>query len=164
MLRSAARLFGPRRLFDLLWLLWLVGFLHLVWLRDVWLARDLRMMALEVADDLAEVLVRQEVLLLHLLEDLSPTGVPFLLLRRDLIKRERRGPSARALRLEQGPGDLLLPGRETRERTGARRLGPRAHRDAERDDHGERNSESVYGILHDVTLLTDSADSAFGVP
>src|SRR5947209_7296427 len=130
--RSAAGLFRPRRL---VYLLRLVGFLHLVWLRDVWLGRDVRMMALEVADGLTQVLVRHQALRLHLLEDLTPARV--LLLCRNLVKREWRGPSARGLRLEQCPGDLLIPWRELLECAGARRLGPRAHRDAERDGYGE---------------------------
>src|SRR6266852_300962 len=145
--RSAAGLFRPRRLVYLLrlvGLLWLVGFLHLAWLRDVWLGRDLRMMALEVADGLTEVLVGHQALRLHLLEDLAPARV--LLLRRNLIKREWRGPSARGLRLEQCPGDLLIPWRELLECAGARGLGPGAHCDAERDDYGEHNAGSVYGI------------------
>src|SRR5437899_5998082 len=158
--RSAAGLFRPRRL---VYLLWLVGFLHLVWLRDVWLGREIRMMALEVADGLTEVLVRHQALHLHLLEDLAPARV--LLLRCNLVEREWRGPSARGLRLEQCPGDLLIPWRELLECAGARRLGPRAHRDAERDGYGEHNSGNVCGILH-VTLLwrLTAADNAFGVP
>src|SRR5438128_3812372 len=135
MRRSAAGLFRPRRLVDLLRL---VGFLHLVGLRDVWLGRDLRMMALEAADGLTEVLVRHQALRLHVLEDLAPARV--LLLRGNLVEREWRGPAARGLCLEQGPGDLLIPGRELLECAGAGRLGPGAHRDAERNGYGEHNS------------------------
>src|SRR5215831_20899595 len=117
--RSAARLFGTGRLLDLLWLvdlLRLVGLLQFFGLRVVGLARELGMMALEVADGLPEVLVRHQALRLHLLEDLTPARV--LLLRCNLVEREWRGRSARvlrrawrrALRLEQCPGDLLVTG------------------------------------------------------
>src|SRR5207245_4400909 len=140
MLRSAAGLFRPGRL---VYFLRLGGFLHLVWLRDVRLGRDLWMMMLEVADGLTEVLVRHQALRLHLLEDLAPTRV--FLLRSNLVEREWRVTSARGLRLEQRPGDLLIPWRELPACAGARRLRPRARRDAERDDHGEHKSGSVYG-------------------
>src|SRR5262249_58781883 len=110
----AAGLFGSRRLLDLLRLVRLLEFvrlLNLVGLRVVGLGRELGMMMLEVADGLTEVLVRHKALRLHLLEDLAPAGVPFLL-RRNLVERERRVRSAlawcRVLRLEQGPRDLLI--------------------------------------------------------
>src|SRR5262252_7130954 len=91
-------------------LLRLVGLVQLFWLRGVRLVRNLRMMALEATDDLAEVLVCHQALRLHLLEDLAPAGVA--LLRGDLVEREWRGPSARglcllcSLRFEQCSGDL----------------------------------------------------------
>src|SRR6516165_693632 len=99
------------------------------------------MMVFEVADRLTEVLVRHQALRLHLLEDLTPAGV--LLLRGNLVARERRGPSVRLLRLKQGLRDLLVPRRELVECTGARRLSPGAHGDTERDGHGEHKSGSV---------------------
>src|SRR5262249_9417460 len=102
----AAGLFRPRWLFDLLRLVRLLEFFGL---RDVRLGGELGVMLFEVADGLAEVLIRHQALRLHLLEDLTPAGV--LLLRGDLVEREWRGPSARilrrawrrALRLEQCP-------------------------------------------------------------
>src|SRR5215470_11743445 len=105
--RLAAGLFGPCRLLDLLRLVRLLQFFGL---RVVRLGRELGMMVFEAADGLTEVLIRHQTLRLHLLEDLTPAGVPFLL-RRNLLERERRGRSAlarcRVLRLEQGSSDLL---------------------------------------------------------
>src|SRR5262252_7489129 len=97
--RLAAGLFRPRWLFDLLRLVRLLEFFGL---RDVRLGGELRVTVFEVADGLTEVLIRHQALRLHLLEDLTPAGVPFL--RRNLVERERRGRSAlawcRVLRLE----------------------------------------------------------------
>src|SRR5262252_6313073 len=102
---------GPFRLRRFLHLLRLVGLLQLVGLRVVRLGRELGMITLVAADDLAEVLVRYQALLLHLFEDLTPPVVRRLLLARDLVQREWRGSSTRvlrrALRLEQGSSDLL---------------------------------------------------------
>src|SRR5262245_44266021 len=106
----AAGLFGSRRLLDLLRLVRLLEFVRLlqfVGLRVVGLGRELGMMVLEVADGLTEVLVRHKALRLHLLEDLAPAGM--LLLRCDLVERQRRGRAVRLLRLEQRPGNLLIP-------------------------------------------------------
>src|SRR5215470_949778 len=106
--RLAAGLFGPRRLLDLLRLVRLLEFFGL---RNVPLGGELWMMVFEVADGLTEVLVRDQALRLHLLEDFTPAGVPFFLCS-NLVERERRGRSAlawcRVLRLEQGAGDLLV--------------------------------------------------------
>src|SRR5215510_3317641 len=118
------------------------------------------MMTLEATDDLAKVLVCHQALRLHLLEDLAPAGVA--LLRGDLVERQWRGPSARglrrrrALRFEECSGDLLVAGRELVECAGARRLSPRAHRDAESYDYDEHESGNVDGIPHvDPPVATD---------
>src|SRR5262249_60547051 len=96
----AAGLFRPRGLFDLLRLVRLLQFFGL---RVVRLGGELGVMVFEVADGLTEVLVRHEALRLHLLEDLAPAGVPFLLCR-NLVQRQRCGASTlawrRVLRLE----------------------------------------------------------------
>src|SRR5262249_15667293 len=117
------------------------------------------MMALEATDDLTEVLVCHQALRLHLLEDLAPAGVA--LLRGDLVEREWRRPAARralrrVLRFEQCSGDLLVAGRELVECAGARRLSPRAHRDAESYDYDEHEPGNVDGIPHvDPPVATD---------
>src|SRR5262249_53180002 len=167
-LRSAARLFRPRGLLDLFRLLRLVGLLQLVWLCGVRLGRHLRMMALEATDDLAEVLVGHQALRLHLLVDLAPAGVA--LLRGDLVEREWRRPSPRrlplicALRCDRRSGDPLVAGRELVACAGARRLSPRAHRDAESYDYDEHESGNVDGIPHVDPLSRLTAAYAFGVP
>src|SRR5437867_13067067 len=101
--RSAAGLFWVRRLVDLLRL---GGLLQLFGLRVVRLGGELGMTVLKTADGLTEVLVRHQALRLHVLEDLAPARV--LLLRGNLRSEERRGPSARCLRLEHGACAILF--------------------------------------------------------
>src|SRR5881392_1529945 len=84
-------------------------------------AARLVVLTLEVAHDLPKVLLCEQALLLHLLEH-SPPALTALHLR-DLVGSQSR--RAR-LRLEQGPGDLLLAGRELTERARPVRLRPRA--------------------------------------
>src|SRR5207247_10374369 len=76
-------------------------------------------LALEVAHDLPQVLLCEEALLLHLLEDLPP-ALATLLHVHDLVGRQ---PRRAGLRLEQGRGDLLLDGRALGERLCSAGLG-----------------------------------------
>src|SRR5207247_1219978 len=91
-------------------------------------------LALEVAHDLPRVLLCEEALLLHLLEDLPP-ALAALLHVHDLVGRQ---PRRAGLRLEQGTGDLLLDGRELGERLRPAGLRPCADR---HQDEGENRPD-----------------------
>src|SRR5207245_1007831 len=92
-------------------------------------AARLVVLALEVAHDLPKVLLCEQALLLHLLEHSPPSLTAFHL--RDLVGSQ---PRRARLRLEQGPGDLLLAGRELTERARPGRLPPCADRHQDEGD------------------------------
>src|SRR2546421_5942848 len=89
-------------------------------------AGPLVVLTLEGIDHLPQVLLREQALRLHLPEDLPPP-LPALLLRRDLVERQRRRRTGR-LRLEQRTGDFLLSRGELGEHARTGRLRPRADR------------------------------------
>src|SRR5207244_221824 len=93
-------------------------------------AARLVVLALEVAHDLPKVLLCEQALPLHLLEHSPPALTAFHL--RDLVGSQ---PRRAGLRLEQGPGDLLLAGGELTERARPGRLRPCADRHQDEGDN-----------------------------
>src|SRR2546428_3480005 len=143
---SAAGLLRLRRL---LGLVWFVGLVQLVGLVGLLVGlRRLRMTLLEVRDDLAQVLLRQQPLALHLLEDLAPALVR--LHGHDLIEGQRLRPAGGlALPLEERPRDLLVARRELAH------LRPRArlHQRQREDRSEQRDPERQHGLFHVVPPL-----------
>ena len=119
------------------------------------------MAALEATHDLSQVLLRQQPLGLHRLEDLAPTLVA-LLLRRDLVEGQRRRRIRRGalrLTLEERLGDLLLPRRELSESPGAGRLRPRADRNQPERHNGakQHSPQSPHSLPHVIPPLRSCA-------
>src|SRR5439155_6635075 len=132
-------------LFSLLGFLCLLGFLEL---------HALVMLALKALHDLPQVLLRDQPLGLHVLEDFAPAFVA-LLLGRDLVKRQGLGgirSRARALGLglEEGLSNLLVPRRELSECSGASRLRPRVarHRRQCQQDANRHGQQNPYSFSH----------------